>query len=111
MPTPPTGYELLPPVSFEEKADAQEGVTALTPLQAKYYRCIFTLLESSSSAVRFEAALSLYHLSTAPSAIRALTTTFIRLLCDVSSFSFSLSPLLHGFPFTLYHRIVINVLK
>eukprot|EP01113_Clastostelium_recurvatum_P001792 TRINITY_DN1073_c0_g1_i6.p1 TRINITY_DN1073_c0_g1~~TRINITY_DN1073_c0_g1_i6.p1 ORF type:complete len:1001 (-),score=348.72 TRINITY_DN1073_c0_g1_i6:425-3292(-) len=52
--------------------------------RSKYIRCIFTLLGSSSSAVQFEAAGTLLSLSAAPTAVRAASSTFIKLLCSES---------------------------
>jgi len=52
--------------------------------RAKYLRCLFTLLESSSPAVQFEASSTLIYLTSAPTAIKAAATTFIKLLCDQS---------------------------
>lgn len=47
-------------------------------------RCIFTLLQSSSSAVQYESAGTLLSLSSAPTAVRASASTYINLLCNES---------------------------
>jgi len=50
----------------------------------KYLRCLFTLLSSPSSAVQFEAAGTLIALSSAPTAVKAATSTYIDLLIKES---------------------------
>lgn len=52
--------------------------------RSKYIRCIFTLLNSASSAVQYESAGTLVMLSTAPTAVRAASSTYITLLCNES---------------------------
>ncbi len=52
--------------------------------RTKHVRCIYTLLNSSSNAVRFEAASTLILLSTAPPALRAAASTFINIVCTQS---------------------------
>ncbi|PRP88152.1 hypothetical protein PROFUN_03975 [Planoprotostelium fungivorum] len=46
----------------------------------KYIKCVFTLLSSTSSAVQYEAAGTLLALSSAPTAVKAATSTYIDLL-------------------------------
>ncbi|KAL6053952.1 Coatomer subunit beta [Balamuthia mandrillaris] len=50
----------------------------------KYLRCLFTLLNSPAAAVRFEAAGTLISLTTAPTAVSAAASTFIKLLVSQS---------------------------
>eukprot|EP01114_Cavostelium_apophysatum_P024678 TRINITY_DN973_c0_g1_i2.p1 TRINITY_DN973_c0_g1~~TRINITY_DN973_c0_g1_i2.p1 ORF type:complete len:955 (+),score=319.11 TRINITY_DN973_c0_g1_i2:111-2975(+) len=50
----------------------------------KYIKCIFTLLNSNSPAVQYEAAGTLISLSAAPTAVRAAASTFIDLLVKES---------------------------
>jgi len=53
--------------------------------RSKYIRCVFGLLTSSSSpSVKFECASALLSLSSAPTAVKAATSTFIELLCSQS---------------------------
>jgi len=52
--------------------------------RSKYIKCIFTLLQSHSPAVQYEAAGTLLSLSTAPSAVRAAASAFIDLLVKES---------------------------
>lgn len=52
--------------------------------RTKFIRCIYNLLNSSSSAVRYEAAGTLVTLSTAPSAIKAAATCYIEIICKES---------------------------
>eukprot|EP01117_Protostelium_nocturnum_P002278 TRINITY_DN1292_c0_g1_i1.p1 TRINITY_DN1292_c0_g1~~TRINITY_DN1292_c0_g1_i1.p1 ORF type:complete len:974 (+),score=300.21 TRINITY_DN1292_c0_g1_i1:68-2989(+) len=50
----------------------------------KYIKCVFTLLSSASSAVQYEAAATLLTLSSAPTAVKAATSTYINLLVKES---------------------------
>jgi len=50
----------------------------------KYIKCVFTLLSSTSSAVQYEAAGTLLALSSAPTAVKAATSTYISLLVKES---------------------------
>jgi len=50
----------------------------------KYIKCVFTLLSSTSSAVQYEAAGTLLALSSAPTAVKAATSTYINLLVKES---------------------------
>jgi len=50
----------------------------------KYIKCIFTLLQSNSPAVQYEAAGTLISLSAAPTAVRAAASTYIELLVKES---------------------------
>ena len=52
--------------------------------RARHVRCIYSLLNSSSNAVRFEAASTLMLLSTAVPAIRASASTMINIVCTQS---------------------------
>ena len=52
--------------------------------QSKYLRCIFSLLESSSPAVRYESAQALLSLSSAPTAVRAVTSSYVDLMVNES---------------------------
>eukprot|EP01119_Soliformovum_irregulare_P008401 TRINITY_DN2151_c0_g1_i1.p1 TRINITY_DN2151_c0_g1~~TRINITY_DN2151_c0_g1_i1.p1 ORF type:complete len:947 (+),score=306.48 TRINITY_DN2151_c0_g1_i1:94-2934(+) len=52
--------------------------------RAKYIKCIFTLLSSTSSAVQYEAAGTLVTLSSAPTAVKAAAHTFVDLLVKES---------------------------
>mmetsp|Transcript_24653 Transcript_24653/g.61827 ORF Transcript_24653/g.61827 Transcript_24653/m.61827 type:complete len:954 (+) Transcript_24653:242-3103(+) len=52
--------------------------------RGKFVRCIHKLLDSDSAAVRFESAGALLALSSAPTAIRAASSTFIALLSSQS---------------------------
>jgi len=52
--------------------------------RAKYIKCIFTLLSSTSSAVQYEAAGTLVSLSSAPTAVKAAAHTFVDLLVKES---------------------------
>jgi len=52
--------------------------------RSKYIKCIFTLLQSSSSAVQYEAAGTLVSLSSAPTAVRAAASAYIELLVKES---------------------------
>eukprot|EP01097_Dermamoeba_algensis_P003079 TRINITY_DN2239_c0_g1_i1.p1 TRINITY_DN2239_c0_g1~~TRINITY_DN2239_c0_g1_i1.p1 ORF type:complete len:947 (-),score=236.04 TRINITY_DN2239_c0_g1_i1:131-2971(-) len=52
--------------------------------RSKYFRCIFTLLGSSSPSVQFQSAGTLVSLLSAPTAVRAATSTYISLLCNQS---------------------------
>ncbi|KAL6049239.1 Coatomer subunit beta [Balamuthia mandrillaris] len=49
-----------------------------------YLRCLFELLKSKSPAVQFDAAAALVSLTSAPTAIKAASSTFIRILCTES---------------------------
>jgi coatomer subunit beta len=48
--------------------------------KSRFVRCLFQLLQSSSSAVSYEAAWTLVSLSTAPTAVRACAQTYATLL-------------------------------
>lgn len=48
--------------------------------RSRFIRCIYNLLNSSSNAVRYEAAGTLITLSSAPSAIKAAATSYIELI-------------------------------
>lgn len=50
----------------------------------RFIRCVYNLLQSSSGAVRYEAAGTLVTLSTAPAAIRAAATAYIELIVKES---------------------------
>ncbi|KAF8362322.1 copb-1 [Pristionchus pacificus] len=50
----------------------------------RFIRCVYNLLQSSSGAVRYEAAGTLVTLSTVPAAIRAAATTYIELIVKES---------------------------
>ena len=52
--------------------------------RARFIRCIYALLNSSSPAVRYEAAGTLITLSSAPSAVKAAATTYIDLIVKES---------------------------
>mmetsp|Transcript_28854 Transcript_28854/g.80675 ORF Transcript_28854/g.80675 Transcript_28854/m.80675 type:complete len:965 (-) Transcript_28854:156-3050(-) len=52
--------------------------------RARHIRCIYTLLQASSAAVRYEAASTLVLLSTASPAIRIAATTLMDILCTHS---------------------------
>jgi len=52
--------------------------------RSRFIRCIYNLLNSNSSAVRYEAAGTLVTLSTAPSAIKAAATCYIDLIIKES---------------------------
>jgi len=52
--------------------------------RSKYIKCIFNLLQSSSSSVQYEAAGTLVSLSSAPTAVKAAASTFIDLLVKES---------------------------
>jgi coatomer subunit beta len=52
--------------------------------RGKFVRCIHKLLDSDSAAVRFESAGTLLTLSSAPTAIRVASATFIELLSSQS---------------------------
>jgi len=52
--------------------------------KARFLRCIFALLGSTSASVQFESAVALVALSSAPTSIRAATSTYISLLCGQS---------------------------
>eukprot|EP01116_Phalansterium_solitarium_P017107 TRINITY_DN4132_c0_g1_i2.p1 TRINITY_DN4132_c0_g1~~TRINITY_DN4132_c0_g1_i2.p1 ORF type:complete len:946 (+),score=352.53 TRINITY_DN4132_c0_g1_i2:57-2894(+) len=52
--------------------------------RSKYIKCIFTLLQSSSPAVQYEAAGTLVALSSVPAAIRGAASAFIDLLVKES---------------------------
>ncbi|GAM17731.1 hypothetical protein SAMD00019534_009060, partial [Acytostelium subglobosum LB1] len=52
--------------------------------RSKYMKCIFTLLNSSSSAVKYESAGTLLSMSSAPTAVRGATSAYIDLLCNES---------------------------
>uniref|UniRef100_A0A914RR50 Clathrin/coatomer adaptor adaptin-like N-terminal domain-containing protein n=1 Tax=Parascaris equorum TaxID=6256 RepID=A0A914RR50_PAREQ len=47
--------------------------------RARFIRCVYNLLQSSSAAVRYEAAGTLVTLSSAPTAIRAAASAYIEL--------------------------------
>ena len=51
--------------------------------RARFIRCIYNLLNSSSQAVRYEAAGTLITLSSAPTAVRAACTCYIDLIVKV----------------------------
>lgn len=48
--------------------------------RARFIRCIYNLLNSSSPAVRYEAAGTLVTLSSAPTAVKAAATCYIELI-------------------------------
>jgi coatomer subunit beta len=52
--------------------------------RARFIRCIYALLNSSSSAVRYEAAGTLITLSSAPSAVKAAASAYIELIVKES---------------------------
>ena len=52
--------------------------------RARFIRCIYNLLNSSSPAVRYEAAGTLVTLSTAPTAIKAAASCYIDLIVKES---------------------------
>ncbi|KAI5703002.1 hypothetical protein M8J75_006605 [Diaphorina citri] len=52
--------------------------------RSRFIRCIYNLLNSSSPAVRYEAAGTLVTLSSAPTAIKAAATTYIELIVKES---------------------------
>ena len=52
--------------------------------RARFIRCVYNLLQSSSNAVRYEAAGTLLTLSAAPTAIRAAVTAYIDLIVKES---------------------------
>ncbi|EAL65020.1 coatomer protein complex beta subunit [Dictyostelium discoideum AX4] len=52
--------------------------------RSKYIKCIFTLLNSSSPAVKYESAGTLLSLSSAPTAVRGAASAYIDLLCNES---------------------------
>lgn len=52
--------------------------------RARFIRCIYALLNSSSPAVKYEAAVTLITLSSAPSAVKAAATTYIDLIVKES---------------------------
>jgi coatomer subunit beta len=51
--------------------------------RARFIRCIYNLLNSSSQAVRYEAAGTLITLSSAPTAVRAASACYIDLIIKV----------------------------
>lgn len=57
--------------------------------RARFIRCIYNLLNSTSLAVRYEAAGTLITLSSAPTAIRAAASCYIDLIVKVRLDSFS----------------------
>lgn len=62
----------------------------ITSLQPKYLKCLYELLKSNSAAVQFEAAGALVSLTSAPTAVKAASSTFINILCNVSVTSINL---------------------
>jgi len=52
--------------------------------RARFIKCIYNLLNSSSNAVRYEAAGTLVTLSTAPTAVKAAATNYIELILKES---------------------------
>ena len=52
--------------------------------RARFIKCIYNLLNSSSSAVRYEAAGTLVTLSSAPTAVKAAATCYIDLIVKES---------------------------
>lgn len=52
--------------------------------RSRFIRCIYNLLNSSSNAVRYEAAGTLITLSTAPTAIKAAASCYIELIIKES---------------------------
>ncbi|VDM38603.1 unnamed protein product [Toxocara canis] len=54
------------------------------PERARFIRCVYNLLQSSSAAVRYEAAGTLITLSSAPTAIRAAASAYIELIVKES---------------------------
>ena len=52
--------------------------------RARFIRCVYALLNSSSSAVKYEAAGTLITLSSAPTAVRAAATCYIDLIVKES---------------------------
>ncbi|KYQ91924.1 coatomer protein complex beta subunit [Tieghemostelium lacteum] len=52
--------------------------------RSKYIKCIFTLLNSTSPAVKYESAGTLLSLSSAPTAVRGAASAYIDLLCNES---------------------------
>uniref|UniRef100_A0A0M3I5H8 Coatomer subunit beta n=1 Tax=Ascaris lumbricoides TaxID=6252 RepID=A0A0M3I5H8_ASCLU len=52
--------------------------------RARFIRCVYNLLQSSSAAVRYEAAGTLVTLSSAPTAIRAAASAYIELIVKES---------------------------
>uniref|UniRef100_A0A0N4ZJY2 Coatomer subunit beta n=1 Tax=Parastrongyloides trichosuri TaxID=131310 RepID=A0A0N4ZJY2_PARTI len=52
--------------------------------RSRYIRCVYNLLQSSSPAVRYEAAGTLITLSTAPGAIKAAASVYIELIIKES---------------------------
>lgn len=52
--------------------------------RSRFIRCIYSLLNSQSAAVRYEAAGTLVTLSSAPTAIKAAATCYIELIVKES---------------------------
>jgi coatomer subunit beta len=52
--------------------------------RARFIRCVYALLNSSSAAVKYEAAGTLITLSSAPSAVKAAATAYIDLIVKES---------------------------
>lgn len=52
--------------------------------RARFIRCVYNLLQSSSAAVRYEAAGTLVTLSSAPSATKAAAAAYIDLIIKES---------------------------
>ncbi|CAH8498460.1 unnamed protein product [Heterobilharzia americana] len=74
----------------------------------RFIRCIYSLLQSSSAAVRYEAAGTLATLSSAPSAIKAAASCYINLILKESDNNVKLIVLSRLTDLRQYHERVLQ---
>lgn len=73
--------DLIKKVCKSSSSDDKIKITSnIKEEKGKYIRCVFGLLSSGTSAVKYEAAGALISLSGAPTAVRAAAAAFIELL-------------------------------
>lgn len=76
--------------------------------RTRFIRCIYTLLQSSSMAVRYEAAGTLVTLSSAPTAVRAAATCYINLILKESDNNIKLIVLGRLIDLRQYHERILQ---
>ena len=76
--------------------------------KSRFVRCLFQLLQSSSSAVSYEAAWTLVSLSTAPTAVRACAQTYASLLSSSTDNNIKLIVLDRLIDLKKYHGKVVQ---
>ncbi|KAI5474319.1 coatomer protein complex, subunit beta [Pseudohyphozyma bogoriensis] len=94
----------------------QAKATSEGALRARFIKCIFELLQSTSSSVRFEAATTLTGLSSAPAAVKAAASTLIALILsepsnNVKTIVLSRVALLHSRHEHVLDELVMDILR